>query len=256
MKLKEVYVIRNNINDKGYIGQTQQGYEKRFRTHKTCATGSYEKARNACPKFYGAMRKYGVDNFYVELLEDNILPENIDEREAYYIAKYDAVDNGYNVLIYSTNRVGYKVSEKQIKETKERWADPEYKKTQIASRRAARKSKDTRKIRNLTTGKTYGNRYILSDKLSIHESKIHKVCQNMVNTLNGNNYVYIDIIKKTKKLERLKNIVNRSRQFYLDKTEKRREVKLLTTILKRTESFYDNSEFLEDYKNGKYDDID
>lgn len=42
------------------------------------------------------MSKYGVSNFYVELLEDNIEYENLDEREIYWIDKYNSYKNGYN----------------------------------------------------------------------------------------------------------------------------------------------------------------
>ena len=39
------------------------------------------------------MSKYGVSNFYVELLEDNIEYENLDEREIYWIDKYNSYKN-------------------------------------------------------------------------------------------------------------------------------------------------------------------
>jgi len=254
MITKEVYIIRNTINNKVYIGQTQSGYEKRFKVHKTCHKSSYEKSRAACPKLYNAMRKHGADNFYPELLEANVSIEDVDEREAYYIAEYDAVDSGYNVLIYSTNRTGYKVSDEQIRKSKERWADPEYKEAQKASRRAIRKKNDKRSIKNLNTGKVHRNRYVLADKLNIEPTTLHKVCQNMVNTIKGTNYVYIDTLKKVQKLERLKTSKEKVKVFYEEKKERDKEARIVKKILKSTEAFYDTS-FIEDYKNGMYDDI-
>ena len=42
------------------------------------------------------MNKYGSDKFYYEVLEDNVPYELLDEREVYYIEKFDSFHNGYN----------------------------------------------------------------------------------------------------------------------------------------------------------------
>lgn len=87
----EIYIIRNNINDKVYIGQTIQGYKTRWKGH-VYATKTEDKP------LYNAMRKYGVENFHIELLEDNIPYEELDYKEVCYIEKYDCVrPNGYNI---------------------------------------------------------------------------------------------------------------------------------------------------------------
>lgn len=66
--------------------------EERFATHRKPSTikkrGNY--------KLYNAINKYGVDNFYIELLEDDISADDIDEKEIYYISLYDSYENGYN----------------------------------------------------------------------------------------------------------------------------------------------------------------
>ena len=87
----EIYIIKNNVNDKVYIGQTIQGYKNRFYAHK-------HETKSIDRPLYRAFRKYGVDNFYVELLEDNIPYNMLDEREIYWIDYYDCVNpNGYNI---------------------------------------------------------------------------------------------------------------------------------------------------------------
>ena len=45
------------------------------------------------------MKKYGVDNFYMEILERNVPNNNLDEREKYYIDKFNSFHNGYNETI-------------------------------------------------------------------------------------------------------------------------------------------------------------
>lgn len=47
-------------------------------------------------KIYNAMKKYGKDKFYCELLEDNIPSSKLDEAEIHYIEKFDSYKNGYN----------------------------------------------------------------------------------------------------------------------------------------------------------------
>lgn len=42
------------------------------------------------------MRKYGIENFQVTILESGIKRELLDEREIYWIAYYDSYNNGYN----------------------------------------------------------------------------------------------------------------------------------------------------------------
>ena len=87
-----IYIIRNCINDKVYIGQTVQSVNDRFCQHKKPSTlkkkGNY--------KIYNAISKYGKENFYIETLEDGLTSAEADEREVYYIEKYDSFDNGYN----------------------------------------------------------------------------------------------------------------------------------------------------------------
>ena len=87
-----IYIIKNKINKKVYIGQTCQSPKERFAQHMKPSThktrGSY--------KLYNAIKKYGKENFYFEVLEKNISKKEIDEKEIYYINLYDSYYNGYN----------------------------------------------------------------------------------------------------------------------------------------------------------------
>lgn len=88
-----IYIIRNTINNKVYIGQTRVSIELRWKEHlRHAKTGDQVINR--------AMNKYGVDKFYIETLEICDL-DVIDQREIYYIELYDATNKslGYNVSI-------------------------------------------------------------------------------------------------------------------------------------------------------------
>ena len=88
-----IYIIRNTINDKVYIGQTRTNINQRWSEH-------LRHARYGDQVINRAMRKYGVDKFYIETLEICEVSK-LDEREIHYIDLYDSTDKskGYNVSI-------------------------------------------------------------------------------------------------------------------------------------------------------------
>ena len=52
-----------------------------------------------CSRFYDAIQKYGLENFQIEILKDNLNKESADFWEEYYISKYKSNDEeyGYNI---------------------------------------------------------------------------------------------------------------------------------------------------------------
>lgn len=89
---KDIYIIRNTVNDKCYIGQSND-YKYRFRKHCEAARRNNHKYKSY---LYNAMNAIGIDKFYVELLETDV--ENYNEKEIYYINKYNTIrPNGYNL---------------------------------------------------------------------------------------------------------------------------------------------------------------
>lgn len=90
-----IYIIKNICNDKVYIGQTTKAMEHRFKEHIRASKNNYEPSM----VLYKAMRKYGIENFYVELLENNLYGNNLlNEKEKYWIEQYNSlVPFGYNV---------------------------------------------------------------------------------------------------------------------------------------------------------------
>lgn len=88
-KLYKIYLHENLLNHKKYIGQTCRPIRERF----GCNGSHYINS----PKFYNAIQKYGWENFSHEVLEENLTLEEANEREKYYIALYNTVEEGYNV---------------------------------------------------------------------------------------------------------------------------------------------------------------
>lgn len=88
---KSIYVIKNNINDKVYVGQAKDPH-RRFIQHLCNGTCQLD----ALP-IHNAIHKYGKENFYYEILEFNV--ENYNELERYWIKTLNSqAPNGYNIL--------------------------------------------------------------------------------------------------------------------------------------------------------------
>lgn len=85
---KDIYIIKNNLNDKVYIGQSINS-EERFKSH---CKGNYNNSIIDV-----AIQKYGKEHFWYEILESQI--ENYNEREKYWINFYNSLTpNGYNIM--------------------------------------------------------------------------------------------------------------------------------------------------------------
>ena len=87
-----IYKITNTLNGKMYIGKTEQTIEKRFQQH--CHDSQRDGMSNR--PLYKAMRKYGVEVFSIEEIEQTDNPE---EREIYWIEFYGTFKNGYNATL-------------------------------------------------------------------------------------------------------------------------------------------------------------
>ena len=91
--MANVYKITNKINNKSYIGKTSNSTETRWKQHKELA----QQGKGFL--IHKAIRKYGVENFYIETVESDLSDEESAEMEIYYINKYDSFGNGYNLII-------------------------------------------------------------------------------------------------------------------------------------------------------------
>lgn len=93
-----IYKIENKINGKIYIGQSI-AIKTRWRQHRYEAQTGESQA-----PLYLALRKYGIENFSFEVLEE-CPQELLNEKEIFWIAHYKSNDRdfGYNVLAGGQN---------------------------------------------------------------------------------------------------------------------------------------------------------
>lgn len=90
-----IYKYENNLNGKIYIGLSSN-IQQRYSQHLTAARSNLP--NEELMKIDLAIRKYGIDNFSFEIIEE-CSEEQLDEREIYWISYYDSYHNGYNNTI-------------------------------------------------------------------------------------------------------------------------------------------------------------
>lgn len=87
-----IYKIINLKNNKIYVGQTTQGLTERFRQHKRASIVGKEGI------LFSAFRKYGIENFKIEILEVCEKRDDLNVKEASWIKKLNSLaPNGYNI---------------------------------------------------------------------------------------------------------------------------------------------------------------
>ena len=87
-----IYKIENLVNGKKYIGQSKN-IECRWRREKNDAFNEHSSSYNY--PLSRAFRKYGVENFSFEVIEECDV-KNLNEKEKFWISRYDSFFSGYN----------------------------------------------------------------------------------------------------------------------------------------------------------------
>lgn len=106
-----IYLITNKINGKKYVGQSTD-ILYRWSQHISYINKLHHKSL-----LKSAFQHYGVDNFNFEIIEI-CSPEELDDKEKYYINKYNTYylaknSNGYNMTLGGNGQNGYGKSVKQ-----------------------------------------------------------------------------------------------------------------------------------------------
>jgi group I intron endonuclease len=117
-----IYLIRNIVNDKKYIGSTVsfQGFKIRWRRHKTQLNGGY----HANLHLQASWKKYGEENFeftILEICQDDLLIT----REQKWIDHFISSDNkyGYNLREAGSHGRHSEETKRKISESQKiRWA--------------------------------------------------------------------------------------------------------------------------------------
>ena len=144
-----VYLIENKINGKKYVGQTVRSLNRRLHEHIFLDHSVIHRA----------IDKYGWQNFKVSVLEECSTQEDLNEREIYYIKKFDCMTpNGYNVVSGGNSTSGYKHTEahkQRLREINSGPKNPRYGYACSDKSKRASSRKNSRPVKDLTTGIEY-----------------------------------------------------------------------------------------------------
>ena len=107
-----IYKITNLVNQKCYIGQTTKPLKERWKKHQKDATTKNRRCYDY--PLYRAIRKYGIDNFTIEIIEEcDILLLN--EREIYWIKEFNSMSKkGYNQTLGGSGNKQLNLDENQV----------------------------------------------------------------------------------------------------------------------------------------------
>lgn len=89
----KIYMHKNKINGKVYIGQTSKSLDERCGKNGSGYIG--------CIRFYNAIQKYGWDNFEHEIIEDNILDRETANKKEIFILNYIILQTQILVIIFN-----------------------------------------------------------------------------------------------------------------------------------------------------------
>jgi group I intron endonuclease len=90
MNTNIIYLITNLINDKKYVGLTTTTLERRWASHKCASSG--------CGALSRAIKKYGQDNFKIEIIFQTFNKEDLIFFEEHFISYYASLaPKGYNL---------------------------------------------------------------------------------------------------------------------------------------------------------------
>lgn len=113
-----IYKITNQVNGKVYIGQSKD-IKARWRRHRTAAFAEWSNQYDS--HLYRSIRKYGLDNFRFEVIEECLIAD-LNDRESYWIKYYNSTDinNGYNMTIEASASGTYqKLNPQAVKDIRE-----------------------------------------------------------------------------------------------------------------------------------------
>lgn len=135
--MRSIYIYQNNVNNKIYVGQTNNLTQRKC-SHKCCAFTQKKEVH-----LYRALRRYGLENFTItewEKVEDN----DIDDTEIFWIGFFRSWDRdfGYN------HEFGGRKNKKMSEETKRKisFKQIEYHKTHVNGFYGKSHSDETKKL--------------------------------------------------------------------------------------------------------------
>lgn len=197
-----IYRIKNNINNKIYIGQTVRDLETRLKEHR----------RNKKCIMHRVFNKYGYENFTVDIIDTAETLDELNNKEIYWINYYDSSnkDKGYNLCEGGGNTKGYHHSEesKQLmsEHQKRKYGSDNHfygmhhtdetrekmRQSWIDRKATGESLPQCKKVINLDTGEIFNSITDACNKYNLKNTHVSRVCRGKRKRTGGYRWAYYD----------------------------------------------------------------
>lgn len=153
-----IYKIENIVNKKLYIGQSINFLE-RYRSH--CETPYNKNSDQYDLPLYRSIRKYGLVNFTITIIDTADSIDDLNKKEIYYISKlYTCIDygKGYNLDLGGKNGLKSEYTKRKMSRSQSGKNNPSFGKLGDDSFRAI-------EVIDLDTGTVYGSMISCAEEL-------------------------------------------------------------------------------------------
>lgn len=162
-----VYMWRNKVNGKLYVGVARK-FRKRTKEHKWASFNKNRKDYDY--PLHSSIRKYGIENFEICILEKNLSHDEIGDKEDFYIEKYDTLkknEKGYNIATSggSYNPLAGKTPEEKREISKKK-----------SESQKGEKNHNSRKVICITTGEIFDCITQVNEKYGVNHQNISACC--------------------------------------------------------------------------------
>ncbi len=229
----KIYKIYNTINDDIYIGSTIQNLKSRLSSHL-----SHSKKNEFCKRLlYKTMNELGIENFYIELIEnypcDN--KKELEEREKYWIKQEKSTlniciphrtqqeyyhDNANKILNYAklyreNNKNDINQYQTQYRENNKEYFQQYNKQYYDENKEKLLKNKSEYKKNNREKCNEYNRKYIENNKDKIKENDKQHYNDNK-DKIKERRSLNADKIKEYQKQYREKNKLKKSNNIVIE----------------------------------------
>jgi group I intron endonuclease len=191
-----IYKITNLVNGKVYVGQTTRTIERRFSEHLwECEN---KKSKNYNSPLNRALRKYGENNFILELIDTAKNGDDLNSLEQYWIfaeKSYVGYRVGYNADHGGNNRFGIKINTPRTKESREKMSDM-FKGKFLGGKKAILRTKEVNSIPiiEITSGNKFASATDAAKFYNTSVPVISAILRGKIRTMkNGLSFEYQDM---------------------------------------------------------------
>ena len=179
-------MITNKLNNKKYIGQTVD-FNTRMRQHKNAYCSRYRDKLYMLPVDKDIIT-YGEENFLFDIIDTANTPEELDEKEKYYISEYRThiSHGGYN------KKWGGRCGGKHAEETKKKIGDAQRGELNHMYDVRGADNPSSKRVKDIFNNIIYVSATDASEKLGIQQSKICACARGDRISVGGYVFRYID----------------------------------------------------------------